>query len=90
MMMIITALVAEVSALRDRLDSHEALAERRRFASAQAVEGLKLSESRQAARETARQQMLTRVYRIVLEDLDDARQDAGSARASLDSEVNSE
>jgi hypothetical protein len=73
MMMIITALVAEVSALRDRLDTHEALAEKRRFASTAAVDDFALGDARQEVREQARQRMLERVYRVVFEDLDAAR-----------------
>jgi hypothetical protein len=73
MMMIITALTAEVSALRDRLDTHEALGEKRRFATAKAVDGYKMSAARREAREQGRQAMLLRVFRILFEDRDVAR-----------------
>lgn len=70
MLMIITALAAEVSALRERLDTHEALAAKRQFATTPRVEAYKLDTARQDTRERARQAMLSRVYRVLFEDLD--------------------
>lgn len=70
MMMIITALAAELSALRERLDTHEALGEQRRFATSKAVETFELTDRRGRAREAARQHMLARVFRILEEDLE--------------------
>lgn len=88
MMMIITALVAEVSALRDRLDTHEALGEKREFPSIETVEKFRLDADRQASREQVRQQMLSRVFRIVFEDLDSVREaDQLAARALLAEQV---
>jgi hypothetical protein len=88
MMMIITALAAEVSALRDRLDTHEALGERRRFATRKSVDQYRLTAQRQADRESQRQQLLARVYRILMEDLDEVRQgESLQARQLLESEV---
>jgi hypothetical protein len=88
MMMIITALAAEVSVLRERLDTHEALGERRRFATRKAVDQYRLPPARQADREAQRQQLLARVYRILMEDLDEVRQgESLQARQLLESEV---
>lgn len=88
MMMIITALAAEVSALRDRLDTHEALAEQGQFPATEVVEKFRLDTTRQAKREQARQQMLSRVFRIVLEDLDGAREaDQLAAKVLLDEQI---
>jgi hypothetical protein len=87
MMAIITALAAEVSALRDRLDSHEALGEKRRFPTARGVERYRLSEPRRAARERERQEMLARVFRILLEDLESARHGHVAAGKILAAEV---
>jgi hypothetical protein len=88
LMMIITALVAEVSALRDRLDTHEALGERRRFATRKAVEQYKLGADRQTERSLRREQLLARVFRILMEDLDAVRQGANlSAQDILAAEV---
>ncbi len=82
-MAIVTALAAEVSALRDRLDSHEALGERRRFPTARGVESYRLGEKRRAARERERQEMLARVFRILLEDLESAREEQHLAAAKI-------
>jgi hypothetical protein len=79
MMMIIAALAAEVSALRERVDTHEVLGEQRKFAASKAVEACKLTPERQSARARAREQMLNRIYRILLEELDAARQGDGAA-----------
>jgi hypothetical protein len=88
MMMIIMALTAEVSALRERLDTHEALGEKRRFATSKAVESYKLPAVRRDAREQSRQAMLSRVLRVLTEDLEAAHQDPeDSARAILRQET---
>ena len=88
MMMIIAALTAEVSALRDRLDTHEALGEKQQFAGSGDVEKFRLTADRQQSREIARQQLLSRVFRVVFEDLDGVRQaDQTTATRILDEEV---
>ena len=69
LMMIVTALVSEVSALRDRLDTHELLADQGSAASHQAVEAFVLDEANDTRREAGRHALLHRVYRIVMEDL---------------------
>jgi len=86
MMMIITALAAEVSVLRERLDTHEALGGKRRFPSAKSVEAFKVDAARREAREHARQAMLLRVFRILFEDLDGARAQRPAVSESLLSE----
>lgn len=68
--MILTGLMAEVSALRDRIDTHEALAERGEVATSEAVERYELDAGRQAGREDRRDAMLTRVLRVLFEDRD--------------------
>ena len=65
-----TALVAEVSALRDRLDTHEALAERGEVATTAAVESYALDAARQAGREVRRDAMIGRVLRVLYEERD--------------------
>lgn len=62
------ALMSEVSALRDRLDTHEALAAGGQVASAEAVEAFELTEDRQSAREIVRQAMIRRVFRAITEE----------------------
>ena len=63
-------LMAEVSTLRDRLDTHEALAEGGKVATAAAVEAFDLDEARQTARDARRDAMLSRVLRVILEERD--------------------
>ena len=67
-MIILVALTSEVSALRDRLDTHEAVAELGVTATSQAIEAYELTPERQAAREAARTAMLRRVLRVISEE----------------------
>ena len=62
------ALMSEVSALRDRLDTHEALARAGQVATAEAIEAFVASPDDLARRETLRQAMLKRVLRVVTEE----------------------
>ncbi len=66
------ALMAEVSALRDRLDTHELLAARGTVASAAAVEAFKPDEAQRELREQRRQAMLKRTLRVVTGELESA------------------
>ncbi len=68
------ALAAEVSALRDRVDTHEALAEGGNTPTGRAVEGYALPAERQSERETRRQAMLHRVLRVLAEEVDGLRE----------------
>jgi hypothetical protein len=68
MMVMFVALMAEVSTLRDRLDTHEALADRGAAPATDAVESFSLDAERQAAREAARSAMLRRVLRAITEE----------------------
>ena len=70
MMMIVTALAAEVSALRDRLDTHEALAGNGVMPTHAAVDAYVVDEDDAARRETTRMAFLKRVYRVLTEELD--------------------
>ena len=81
LMMVVTALAAEVSALRDRLDTHEALAALGLPATAAAIEAFAPDAHDDSRREALRTAMLKRVYRVVTEELDDVRQRAGHAAA---------
>jgi hypothetical protein len=71
------ALMSEVSSLRDRLDTHEAVAELGQPITSAAIEAYELTPERQAAREVNRQAMLKRVLRAITEEreaaLDDTR-----------------
>ena len=73
-MMMLNALIVEVSVIRDRLDTHEALAEAGKIATGANIEAYEITEDRQALREGRREAMLKRIYRIVLEELEECRE----------------
>jgi hypothetical protein len=70
MMIMFMGLMAEVSALRDRVDTHEALAEKGQVATTQAVEAYELDAARHSAREAQRDALLSRTLRVLYEDRD--------------------
>jgi hypothetical protein len=67
-MVMFVALMSEVSALRDRLDTHEAVAELGGKPTAEAIEAYELTPERRAQRETVRQAMIHRVLRAITEE----------------------
>ena len=60
--------LGEVSALRDRLDTHEALAAQGIMPTPEAVEAYRPDEGHDAARRAERAKTLRRVFRLILED----------------------
>jgi hypothetical protein len=76
-MVMMVALMAEVSALRDRLDTHEAVAELGGAATTAAIEAYELTAERRAAREANRHGMLKRVLRAVTEEREAALERTG-------------
>jgi uncharacterized membrane protein YccC len=72
-MMMLTALAGEVSALRDRIDTHEQLALAGQVGTAAAVEAYAPTPEVTQRRADARAAMLNRVYRVLLEELELAR-----------------
>ncbi|MET3762176.1 hypothetical protein [Sphingomonas sp. UYEF23] len=77
-MMMLVALMSEVSALRDRIDTHEAVADLGGSAATAAIEAYELTPERQAAREANREAMLRRVLRVITEERDAAAFDAAA------------
>lgn len=71
-MLMLVNLMSEVSALRDRLDTMEAVVELGGQPTSAAIEAYELTLERHLARETNRQAMLSRVLRPVTEDRDGA------------------
>jgi hypothetical protein len=61
----ITALVGEVSILKDRVDTHERLAAAGKVATPEEIEAYEPDESVEDEREAARVAMLDRVFRII-------------------------
>jgi hypothetical protein len=73
-MMMLNALVIEVSVVRERLDTHEALAAEGKLATESNIEAFNVDADRQKARERRREAMLRRIYRVVLEELEESRE----------------
>ena len=65
--MMILALATEVSALRERLDTHERLAAVGRSAEPAAVEAYVPAADAEAARAAARRSLIERITRVLLE-----------------------
>ena len=68
LMIMFIALISEVSALRDRLATHEAVAELGGKATTAAIEAYELTPERQLQREATRQAMIKRVLRAITEE----------------------
>lgn len=69
-MMMLTALMAEVSAARERIDTAERLAEAGLAATGDTIEDYDANEAVLAERAATREAMLRRVYRVMLEELE--------------------
>jgi hypothetical protein len=76
--MMILALATEVSALRERLDTHEQLAAAGRLPEPAAIESYTPTEEVEAARAAARRSLIERITRVLLEP-DSPRIRAGTA-----------
>jgi hypothetical protein len=72
-MMMFTALLAEFSAMRDRLDTYEALAAAARPITTAEVDAYVISDAEQKLREARREALLKRVFRVLLEELEEAQ-----------------
>ncbi len=77
----IVALIGEVSALRDRLDTHEAVAELGAPVTRAAIEAYELTPARREQREAERQALLKRVLRVITEDREAALDSAAGEPA---------
>jgi len=69
LMAMVTALTAEVAILRDRLDTHERIAEGRKLFSRDDVDGFIPDEGIIAERSAQHQRILRKVFRVLKEDL---------------------
>lgn len=72
-MMMFTALIGEVSALRERLDTHELLAAAGQVATPDAIEAFAVPAEDAARRAATRDAMLRRIFRVALEELEEAQ-----------------
>lgn len=84
---IVTALAAEVAALRDRLDTHERLASKGVLPAGDAVEDYRPDEEADAERDAVRAAYIKRVYRAVTSERDRIRSKDRSAKEVV-AEVN--
>jgi hypothetical protein len=82
LMAMITALTAEVSILRDRLDTHERLADARKLFGREDVDAFIPDAAVMAERSAQRQRLLRKVFRVLREDL--ARYETPADEAELE------
>tara|TARA_Y100000590_G_scaffold468126_2_gene649634 strand:+ start:3502 stop:4053 length:552 start_codon:yes stop_codon:yes gene_type:complete len=73
----IMALAGEVSVIRERLDTHERLATKKKFASHQAIEDYDPDDIAEAFRSQWRSEFIARVLRIVQVELDQISREEG-------------
>ena len=66
----VLALASELSAVRDRLDTHERLAEKKEWSSHEAIEGFKIDEETSSYRNQSREEFISRIMRIMKIELD--------------------
>jgi hypothetical protein len=78
-MTVLLALVSEVAAIRERLDTHERLASAGAVASVEAVEAYQADDLAEDQRETWRDAYIRRLFRVITEDVEALRRD-GDAR----------
>ncbi len=82
LMAMVTALTGEVAMLRDRLDTHERLAEEGKPSRRQDVDAYIPDTGVMAERSTQHQRLLRKVFRVLKEDL--ARHETPADDAELD------
>jgi hypothetical protein len=79
MMIMLVALMGEVSSLRDRIDTHEALADAGKTNKTDEVEQYAITKERHSRREEIRMAMVRRVFRVLMEELE-----SGKSTSSFD------
>ena len=67
---VLLALVSEVAAIRERLDTHERLADEGQMPSGVAVENYGASTSAETDREVWRDSYIKRLFRVITEDIE--------------------
>jgi hypothetical protein len=72
---VLLALVSEVAAIRERLDTHERLAGAGSAASVEAVEAYRADDIAEDQREAWRDAYIRRLFRVITEDVEDLRRD---------------
>lgn len=82
-MIMLISLMSEVSALRDRIDTHEAVIDLGGSATTAAIEAYETTPERHAAREANREALVKRVLRVITEERD-AATDKGVAPLEIE------
>jgi len=75
-MSVLLALVSEVAAIRERLDTHERLASAGAAPSVEAVEAYKADDTTEDQRDTWRDAYIHRLFRVITEDVEALRRNA--------------
>jgi hypothetical protein len=84
-MAIVLALSAEVATLRERLDTHERVADAGSLPAVEVVEAYHPDASAEAAREVWRDAYIRRLFRVITEDVE-ALRNSDNAGANLDAD----
>lgn len=83
-MAILLALVSEVAAIRERLDTHERLGESGAFAAGAEVEAYRATTIAEADREAWRDAYIKRLFRVITEDVETLAWKPATASDDLD------
>jgi hypothetical protein len=70
---VLLALISEVAAIRERLDTHERLAGAGAAASVEAVEGYQADDTAEDQRDAWRDAYIRRLFRVITEDVEALR-----------------
>ena len=81
-MAILLALVSEVAAIRERLDTHERLGGQKVFPGHERVEAYQPDDSVETAREAWRDAFIRRLFRVITEDVEALDQSASPLQES--------
>lgn len=76
--LMLVALMGEVSTMRDRMDTCEALAAQGKPATSEAIEAIALTPEVVAARAARREAMMKRVFRVLLDEIDNLPESAAT------------
>ncbi len=75
-MAILLALVSEVAAIRERIDTHERLGEQGTLPTGGTVDGYLPDDTVEDSREIWRDAFIKRIFRVITEDVESLRNDA--------------
>jgi len=76
---VLLALVSEVAAIRERLDTHERLSSAGAAPSVEAVESYRADDAAEDQREAWRDAYIRRLFRVITEDVEALRRDGAAS-----------